>query len=362
MKPLHPRTACIMFILCLLLAGCGAPSDLTPTPPAVVSSTSQPSQTTSPTGISPSEIIPTSSPTISTPVVVLSKPAESSLSQADQIESTLAALSEAAGYRFQVRQSLSREDLGAEFHLVVALPPNPGLSDLAAAAPRTQFIGVGISGLEPHDNLTLIDPQGTGPDEIGFVAGYIAAVATPEWRVGDISASDTASGIAARNGFLNGVVYFCGLCRQTYPPFYDYPLYVELPSGSDQAEWQAAADVLRDKFVKSVYVSPEASSEALLNYLAQSDLNIIGNSQPPEAIQGHWVTSIQSDYINVLNDLWTEVLGGNGGRNVSVGLKLDAINADLFSPGRQRLVEDLLKDLQGGYVDTGVDPLTGELR
>jgi hypothetical protein len=362
MKPLNPRIMSIVFIICLLLTGCGASSDPTPTPPAVVSSTSQPSQTTSPTGIIRSETIPTSSPTSSPPIIVLLKPAESTLSQANQIEATLAALADAAGYRFQVRQSLSAADLGAEFHLVVALPPDPGLSDLAAVAPQTQFVGVGISGLQPHDNLTLIDPQGTGPDEIGFVAGYIAAVITPEWRVGVISTSDTASGVAARNGFLNGVVYFCGLCRQTYPPFYDYPLYVELPTTSGQAEWQAAADVLRDKFVKTVYVSPEASSEALLNYLVQSDINIIGDNPPMDAIQGHWVTSIQSDYVNALNDLWTEVLNGNGGLDVPVSIELNAVNPDLFSPGRQRLVEDLLQDLQGGYVDTGVDPLTGEIR
>jgi hypothetical protein len=216
--------------------------------------------------------------------------------------------------------------------------------------------------LGPHDNLTSISPQGTGPDEIAFVAGYIAAVVTPEWRVGVISTSDTPSGVAARNGFLNGVTYFCGLCRQTYPPFYEYPLYVELPAGSTQAEWQAAADVLRDKFVKTVYVSPEASSEALLNYLDQSGVGIIANDLPPAALQSHWVASVQSDYLQALQDLWTELLNGNSGLNVPASIQLNAVNPDLFSPGRQRLVQDLLQDLQAGYVDTGVDPSTGELR
>lgn len=359
MKPLNPRTISILLILCLISVGCGAPSHPTPTSPTVISTASQ---TTSPTGIVPSEAVPTSSPTSLPPLVMLVNPAGSTFPQAGQADSTLADLSEAAGYRFQVRQSLAKEDLGVEPLLVIALPPDPGLSDLAAVAPQVQFVGVGIPGLEPHDNLTSISPQGTGPDEIGFVAGYIAAVITPEWRVGVISTSDTPSGVAARNGFLNGVVYFCGLCRQTYPPFYEYPLYVELPAGSTQAEWQAAADVLRDRFVKTVYVSPEASSEALLNYLDLSDLSIIGNDLPPGAIQSHWVATIQPDYILALKDLWAELLNGNGGLNAPVSIELKAVNPDLFSPGRQRLVQDLLGDLQAGYVDTGVDPSTGELR
>jgi len=198
--------------------------------------------------------------------------------------------------------------------------------------------------------------------ETGFLAGFIAAVVTPEWRVGVISTSNNPAGIAARNGFLNGVIYFCGLCRQTYPPYEDYPLYVELPAGSSPAEWQATADTLRDRLVKTVYVAPGAGDQALLTYIAEADINIIGSSQPPEAIRDHWVASIQPDYLQALQQVWPELVNGTGAAELPTTIEIDAVNASLFSPGRQMLVDEFLNDLQNGYIDTGVDPVTGEVR
>jgi hypothetical protein len=102
-----------------------------------------------------------------------------------------------------------------------------------------------------------------------------------------ISVSDTAEGIAARTGFINGVVYFCGTCRQIYPPFFDsqnqliqYPLFVELPSGAAENEWEAAADSLLSRSVDTIYVAPGAGGESLLSYLAQAGVKLVGGSPP----------------------------------------------------------------------------------
>jgi hypothetical protein len=245
---------------------------------------------------------------------------------------------------------------------VIVLPPDPGLSQLAAAAPEVQFLGIGIPGIETGGNLSVIAPHGSQPAEMGFLAGYIAAVVTPEWRVGVLSTSDNPAGVAARNGFLNGVVYFCGLCRQTFPPYEDYPLYVELPAASSQVEWQSAVDTLRDQLVKTVYVVPEAADQALLTYIAEAGINIIGNGQPPEGIRDHWVASIKPDYLQALQQAWPELVNGTGAAELPTTIEIDAVNASLFSPGRQMLVDEFLNDLQNGYIDTGVDPNTGEIR
>jgi hypothetical protein len=47
---------------------------------------------------------------------------------------------------------------------------------------------------------------------------------------------------------------------------------------------------------------------------------------------------------------------------VTLGLGFTSVNHDLFSPGRQRMAEDLLAELLAGFIDTGVDPQTGESR
>ena len=122
--------------------------------------------------------------------------------------------------------------------------------------------------------------KGDHPDQQGFIAGVIAAMLSNDWRVGVISLSDTVEGHAARTGFLNGVVYFCGLCRPAHPPFYEYPLVYELPSTATSAEWQEAANYMVDHDVLAVYVFPQAGDESMLSILAAGKINIISSGEP----------------------------------------------------------------------------------
>ena len=246
--------------------------------------------------------------------------------------------------------------------MVVSLPPDPGLANLAAAAPHTQFVAVGMPGVQPAKNLFVVGAQGARPDRQGFLAGDIAASITPDWRIGVINREDTGAGKAARQGFFNGATYYCGLCRSAYPPFYPYPLYVELPAQASQAEQQAAADYMIDHAAKTVYVYPGAGDEALLEYLAQKGVNLIGGANPPQAAESLWVASIQPDLLKAVRDLWPRLLKGEPGASVDVPLAITNANPALFSPGRQRLAQTTLDDLLAGFIDTGVDPQTGELR
>ena len=45
-----------------------------------------------------------------------------------------------------------------------------------------------------------------------------------------------------------------------------------------------------------------------------------------------------------------------GGQNLSTPLFLTDINPDLLSEGKQRLVEEVLSDLQAGFIDPDVSP------
>lgn len=291
------------------------------------------------------------------PLVVLLAPPEVDPALTDALQPLVTELTEQAGMRFQVRPALSQADLGADVQLVVVLPPDPGVADLVSAAPETQFLVIGIPDLEPAANLSLIGAQGERPDQLGFLAGYIAAAITPDWRVAIVS-EDTATGEAARLGFINGVTFFCGLCRPAYPPFPipGYPLYVELPLESGEADWQAAATYFRTWFVQTAFVYPEANP-ALLAILAQSDVNLIGVGTPPDGLQEQWVASIGEDApVQAVESLLPGLLAREGAANVDLPLVITAANPELFSPGRQRLVAKMLADLLAGYIGTGVDP------
>lgn len=347
------RTFATIFFLSILLAACSSESNVTeenPTPVLTVLST----ETSTPTEPPP----PTA--TVQPPLVLLIASPEGDQTQVDELQFTLSELSNAEGFRFQVRPTLTIGELTPDVRIVVVVPPFSGLTDLAVSAPQTQFVGVDIPGLEPTGNLSVIGPDGAAPDQMGFLAGYIAAVVTTDWRIGTISTSDSPAGIGNRNGFLNGAVFFCGFCNPTYPPFYEYPIYVELHSGATPAEWQVLADTIKDNYVETVYIAPSADGDELLAYLAGAGINLIGGVTPPDDIRRNWIGTVHSDATGALQQIWPDLVTGNGGFRLPIALKISNMNEDLFSPGRQRLVEQIRLDLQNGFIDTGIDPISGE--
>jgi hypothetical protein len=272
----------------------------------------------------------------------------------EALGSVLEELAAGAGLEFQQQTNLAPGDLDPNLRVLVALPPDPGLQGLASAAPGVQFVAIGIPGLEASGNLNVISGQESSPDQLGFVAGYIAALVTPDWRVGALSIGDTPSGTAARQGFLNGAIFFCGLCRPTYPPYLTYPAYVELPTGATPADWQAAGETLKGSSVQTIFLAPGAGDEALLTDLAQAGVNLIGSASPPPALKDRWIATISVDLEPALRQLWPGLLAGQGGAELSPSIAVGDVNPELLSQGRRRLVDELLENLKAGVIDTGI--------
>jgi hypothetical protein len=303
---------------------------------------------------------PTETPETPLALLVVSSGSDPELS--GSLQTILTGFADQNGLRVKVLPGLSAADLDTNTRLVIVLPPDPGVANLAAAAPETQFLVIGIPGLNPNENLSIIASDGARPDQLGFLAGYISAVITEDWRVGVISAGDTPAGKASQQSFINGVVYFCGLCRPAHPPFYQYPLYAELPAGASQADQQGAADYMVDHAVETVYVAPGAGDNFLLDYLAKSDIHIIGSQTPPAGVEDHWVASVHTDLLAAVQASLPKLMNGEGGLDLEMPLVISDQNEALFSPGRQNLVKETLDNLQAGYIDTGIDPATGEAR
>mgnify|MGYP005840861035 FL=1 len=306
---------------------------------------------------------PTPTATPMQPLVILLAPPEADASLVADLQDLLADLSSQAGLRFQMRPGLTLSDFQDEVKIVVAIPPASGIGELASAAPETQFLTLMIPGVEPAQNISVVRSQADRPDWQGFSAGYLAAAITPDWRVGVVSELDTPAGNVARWSFTNGVIYFCGLCRSVYPPYPDtgYPLVVQLPPGASQADWQSAVNDFKVWQVGTVYVAPEVAEMGLLNELAQAGINIIGVGQVPPNISSRWVASLGSENpLESMREIWSSLLDGQGNQVVDLRLTIENTNPDLLSPGRQALVEKMIADLMAGYIDTGVDPATGE--
>lgn len=352
-----------IMVLCLLLvssmlalAACNAAvPQVTPSATPGTATPFPPTDTPSPS--------PTATPEPS--LVILLAPPGSDGALADRLEELLTGLASEAGMRFQTSTNLSSAELQQDVRLVVVLPPDPGISRLAASSPEAQFLAVGVPGLEAGGNISTINISGSSPDQIGFAAGYLGAAITPDWRVGVLGEQDTAAGKASQLGFTNGVIYFCGLCRPVNPPYPipGYPLVAQLTDAAGPDEWQSAISNLTVWGVGTVFVDPEIASEDLYQELAKAGINIIGSGEPPPELKDHWVASIgSSDPVEAVNELWPDIISGEGGMNMGLPLTIRAANPDLFSLGRQALVNEMLAELAQGYIDTGVDPSTGESR
>lgn len=340
-------------ILGLLLGACGSPRiapEITPTDDERATLTPEPTPT----------LFPTVTPSL--PRVILLASQETDTELLSSIEALISELVTEGEFVVETRTTLSSEEMDASFRMVIGFPPDQGLEVLAESAEEVQFLGVGIPGLSPSDNLSVIGPMGFRSDQLGFLAGYISAVITQDWRVGVIGRSDTTTGQAGMNGFMKGARYFCGTCWPVFPPYVKYPIQVGLSEFEIQNAWQEAVDTLIEAAVHTVYVSPEIEDPHLFSALAESGMLLIGGSRPSDELLTNWVVTLRADPAEAVRDLWANLLGGQGGASVPIPIFILDANPDLFSYGRQRLAEAILKELQEGFIDTGINPLTGQNR
>jgi len=272
-----------------------------------------------------------------------------------ELKPLVSAWMEEEGFRFQDRESLSVEELQTEsYRYIVAVSPQTNLESLVQASPESDFLAIGFSELEPQQNLSVVSGEEEQYDEMGFIAGYIAAMITPDWRVAEIGVQGQPAARRSQTSFSLGVRYFCGLCRPDHPPYYEYPLYVELLPGASSNEWRASADDLLNKGIETVYVAPGAGDEALLKYLVESGAHVIAPSDHyREELQEGWVASLELDFLEAFNEYWPDFVAGEVGEGIRVPLVIRDVNPDLLSPGRLENVQSVLDDVSKGWINPG---------
>jgi len=287
-------------------------------------------------------------------MVILLVPEGADPALVEGVNSTLQEVVSQAGLELQNKSSLSPGQLGEHIQLVVAFPPIDNLQELVASAPGTKFLVIDTPGITASPNLVTINSIDGQPGQMGFMAGVISAIITEDWRVASITQSNNSTDQIIKQGFLNGVVYFCGLCRPTYPPFYTYPLSVEIPANATSAEKQALVDSLSDSYIKTVFVSPQAADEEMYKALSEADIHIISTGDPAPELKNDWVVSLSYDLSASLKQIVPALLEGKEVTTPPMPLVMTNINPSLFSPGRQALANKILEDLMAGYIDTGV--------
>jgi len=328
-------------ILSMALSGCGTKE----TPPPFATITPFPT------------IAPTSTP--AAPLVILVLPADMDPAESSVYQTTVYDLAQAAGYRFQVRNTITAADLEPSLKIVVSLPPDPGIAALAAAAPQVQFLAVNIPGLTPAGNVSVVANQ-PRPDLSAFLFGYISAMLTAEYdyRIGMILPQGDPSAQVVFGAFRNGMIFYCGACSKLYYYFdiygnaLDYPQFVEIGPDEVQANYPAYANILQQKKVVMAYVYPSLATPELLSAFGTLGIITIGDTTPdPRPL--YYVASLAADMAKAIQTAWPDLLAGRGGLTVQAPFKLTDVDPGILTPGKQTQAEQILADLLAGRIGTG---------
>lgn len=335
-----------LILIFLILAGCSSGQDTeVPNGELIATETSPPTAVT----------IDTPIPLL--PVGVFLTPPGSDPDLVEELNPLVGEYIKAEGFRYQVLETISVGDFQRDdFRLVVVLPPYPDLEALVLGAPGTKFLAVGFNDIDPLENLSVLRFGGGDYDVQGFIAGYIAAMITTDWRVAVLSVQESDDALAAREGFRVGVKYFCGLCNPKYAPAginYVYPKYIDLPVEATDLEIEVNVNLLIDRAVNTFYIVPGAGHEQIYQMLITNNKLIIGpGADFKEEYRDNWVASLEYNLVAAFHEIWPMFLLTETGIEQIPPLLFTDINSEMLSPGKMNLAERILEEVSNGYIKT----------
>lgn len=323
-------------VLTLILSACGGTNEPTATSVPRASDTAAP-------------LAPEQTATAVIPLAILVMPSTLDLESSNLYQKTVYDLTQASGMRFQVRNTLTPADLEPGLQIVIALAPDPGIAALAAAGPNVQFLAINIPEITPAGNISVLG--GNSQSNIAaFLAGYTASLITDDYRIGMMMPRGNADAISAFNAYVNGMRFYCGTCRPIYFYSWAFPQYVDIPAEEDPNNYDAYSDILMMQYrVRTIYLYPDIATQDLVTYIGTTGALMIG-TQTPEQLPAGWVMTIQPDVVKAIQNAWPQLMSGQGGVTVQSPLGLSDIDPSLLSPGKQRLVEQTLQELQAGLI------------
>ncbi len=335
------RSIVLFVVVILMLSACGSGGKTATVAPVPLTDTPVP--------------LPTLSPTPTVPLAVLIVPATLDLDTSNLYQKTVYDLTQQSGLRFQVRNDFTEADLEPGLQIVIAVSSDPGIAALAAAAPQVQFLAINVPGITAGGNVSVLGNNSQSTIS-AFLAGYTAALVTDDYRVGMMIPKDNAEALADLNAYANGMAYYCGVCRPFYYLNWTFPQYIEIGADEDKNNYDAYADILMMQYkVRTIYIHPDIYTEDLVTYIGTTGASMIGTITPEQRPAG-WVMTIQPDVIKAIQNAWPGLISGQGGVTVQSPLGLGDIDPTLLSPGKQRLVEQTLNELQAGLIDIGSTP------
>jgi hypothetical protein len=330
----------ISLAVILFLAACATSNTPTARPPAATAT--QEVATIVPTpSLAPS-------PTAAPGKLLLVIPPGSPQPAAQEIQSAVMALAKSASLVVEPRTELKPADIAPEVRVVIWVNAAAEALQLASAAPRTAFALFTTAELKPTANTTVIRLRS---EHQAFIAGLVAATLTPDWRAGALLPSGNPAAQSFQDAFMTGARYFCGRCMPGWPLGMVFPQVAALPPTSDAKAWQnAATDLIQNKKVEVIFLSPESATPDVLKYFDGKKLILFGLQTPAEEYRALWALTVRMDAVSPLQKAFPDLLAGKGGAVLNAAITLENVQVERLGEGRQKYIKDILQELQAGLI------------
>ena len=318
-----PLAILLIVLGAAMLVACGR---ATPSP------TAAPPQPTAAPSVTPTLIPPSATP--APPAVALITAPNARPGVKNAVERWLQALAEKQGYAFTLT---SAKTLPQNTVLAVAIggiPPKAGKARRIAVNPP------------PNANPDGAQTLSTAKADLihrAFLAGYLAAVITEDWRIGILADTSEEKAVKA---FKDGGIYYCGLCRPVHPPFFAYPQFAIVPAGAQNGEWaESVRELAGAGKVHTLALSPLALKQ--MSSFPALNANLIALPPTGESTTAENIAiSVESNIAAALERLWKHPQESSA----NAAMQIKVLKPNSISPGRLKWVQETQKALEEGLI------------
>lgn len=238
---------------------------------------------------------------------------------------------------------------------------------VASEFPSVTFVSVNLLfQAEPPANVSAVGGAGSRYDQLGFLAGMAAGLATETKTVAAVT-DLSVEGLNYRNGFLHGVRYTCPRCQLQYIDVFD------IENGGVEAAQTAAlyASISSDV----VFAAAGNAGNEALKAAAQAGAWVIGTSSDvyitvfENGVVPGADKTLTSVYFEAGAAVYQALVQYHAGASLSgahpfsaatQAIALASYRGDALNMLDQQEIAAALARLADGTLDTGIDPLTGQ--
>jgi hypothetical protein len=264
----------------------------------------------------------------------------------DEVESEVIAWSAENGYQvYQVDPEAELEERLEERNLQIVVSVASGLgADLASAAGRWKYLAVDEQEIRPSEFISVISSDGARDEEVGFLAGITAGLGHQTGAVGILVDGTDPAAEPLGLGFNQGVKFTCPRCKV---------------ASQLLDSWEDG--VFTREAVRLVFVPLLTGADETLNELVDLGYWLIVRGSTPRKITYDGIAVVVSFQTGTLvRNALDEIHAGEQGKawlhtTQNGGLRLDRINSDVISPGREKRLLEIQRQLESGELEIGLN-------